>query len=172
MLDHDSEVGLTDLFAYVFKQLLPAGPVAEPMGHTGQHSIQPRLLKGCNRTLLNTLFQVQVVHLGEYGEKSIKHNEMKRPTRKNNNNEAYYEVKIAYISFPLFTDNLENKINDSINKNNTYTWDFCFNRMVYEMCDQVNTVHEFILLREALVQETEEMPVLLPWPACKLALPC
>ncbi len=44
--------------------------------------------------------------------------------------------------------------------------------LVYEMCDQVNTVHEFILLREALVQETEEMPVLLPWPACKLALPC
>lgn len=76
MLGHDSEVGLTDLFAYVFKQLLPAGALSKLMGNTGQHSIQPRLLKGRNRALLNTLFQEQVVYLGESREKSIKHIEM------------------------------------------------------------------------------------------------
>lgn len=63
VLDHDSEIGLTDLLAYVFKQLFSAGPLTEPMGHTGQHAIQPLLLKWRDRTLLNTLFQEQEVHL-------------------------------------------------------------------------------------------------------------
>lgn len=65
VLDHDSEIGVTDLLAYVLKQLLSAGPLKEPMGHTGQHGIQPLWLKWCDRTSLNTLFQEQVVHLQE-----------------------------------------------------------------------------------------------------------
>lgn len=63
VLDHDSEIGLTNLPAYVFKQLFSAGPLTEPMGHTGQHGIQPLLLKWRDRTLLNTLFQEQEVQL-------------------------------------------------------------------------------------------------------------
>ncbi len=81
----------------------------------------------------------------------------KDPPEKNNNNEAYYEVKIAYILFPLFTDNLENKNKWALYQIPYIYMRFCLNLMVYEMCDQVNTVQSSYCCREASGSGEEEM---------------